>query len=286
MVSSVLKRAIEKACRDLDPQTVRDFFSQMDQDYFSLYTPEEICTHIRMSRALDSLHPVQLKVTPRGKGRFDMIIVAFDYFSEFSILCGLLAAFGFDIHAGNIYTVSGKIVDVFHVSLHPGEVFHVSRQKEFEKEVQTLIRLLGGGLFQEARERLNRRLVEHLEKGKGWLAGPLYPIEVRFDNRISKKWTVMDVHSKDTPAFLYAFSNALSMRGIYIHKVMIQSVGTEIRDRFYISDRAGRKIKGEREQNAVKIAVVLIKQFTHFLTGAPDPAKAIRYFDQLLDRIA
>lgn len=285
MVRSNLQRVMAKIAPDLDPKTVWDFFSQMEEDYFSLYTPEEICTHIRMSHALDSLHPVQLKVTPRGKGRFDIIIVAFDYFSEFSIICGLLASFGFDIQTGNIYTFSRTIVDVFHVSLHAGEVFNISRQKEFEKELQILIRLLGEGLFQEVRERLNRRLVEHLEKGRGLLAGPLYPIEVRFDNRISSKWTVMDVHSKDTPAFLYAFSNALSMRGVYIHKVMIQSVGTEIQDRFYISDRESKKIKGEMEQNAVKIAVVLIKQFTHFLTGAPDPAKAIRYFDQLLDRI-
>ena len=29
----------------------------------------------------------------------------------------------------------------------------------------------------------------------------------------------------------------------------------------------------------------MIKQFTHFLTWAPDPAKAIEYFDQFLDRI-
>lgn len=241
--------------------------------------------YMKMSLALDPEHPVQLAVTPRGKGRFDIVIVAFDYFSEFSILCGLLTSFGFDIQAGNIDTFSNKIVDIFQVGLRHGEVFDNTKRMEFEKELHALIRLLGEGLFQEVRERLNRRLVEHLEKGKGWLAGPLYPIEVRFDNRISPQWTVMDVHSKDTPAFLYAFSNALSMRGIYIYKVRIKSIGTEVHDRFYISDKEGRKIEEEEEQKVLKMAVVLIKQFTHFLAGAPDPAKAIRYFDQLLDRI-
>src|SRR4030095_692667 len=30
----------------------------------------------------------------------------------------------------------------------------------------------------------------------------------------------------------------------------------------------------------------LIKQFTHFLPMAPDPVKALRHFDQLLDRLS
>ena len=34
------------------------------------------------------------------------------------------------------------------------------------------------------------------------------------------------------------------------------------------------------------MAVGMIKQFTHFLTEAPDPAKAMRHFDQFLDKIA
>ncbi|HXC62250.1 MAG TPA: glutamine synthetase adenylyltransferase, partial [Nitrospiria bacterium] len=178
-----------------------------------------------------------------------------------------------------------KIVDVFNVRLQRCETFDASRQKEFEHELQTLILLLAEDRVQEARERLNLRLIEHLEKVKAPLTGRLDTVEVRFDNRSSEKWTIVDVRSKDTPAFLYAFSNALSMRGIYVYEVHIKSAGTEVRDRFYISDRQGRKIEGKKEQEALRMAVVLIKQFTHFLRSAPDPARAMRHFDQLLDKI-
>jgi glutamate-ammonia-ligase adenylyltransferase len=118
------------------------------------------------------------------------------------------------------------------------------------------------------------------------LCGLLSPVEVSFDNQLSPEWTVMDAHSEDAFAFLYAFSNALSLRGIYIHKVRIQSVGREARDQFFIADRWGRKIEDEKEQEKLRTAVALIKQFTRFLPKAPDPAKAMRHFDQFLDKIA
>jgi glutamate-ammonia-ligase adenylyltransferase len=310
-----LQEAIDTVCRDVDPQTRQDFLSRMDRDYFSLFSAEEIGTHLRMSRALNAEQPVRLKVMPRGGGRLDIVIVAYDYFSEFSIVCGLLSSFGLDIRAGHSYTflpresderpperlnvsrnrVPGritpagsslqKIVDVFNIRLRRGQAFDASRQKDFERELEALVRLLAEDRFHEARERLNRRLIEHLEKMKMPLTGRLQAINVRFDNDASEKWTVMDVRSEDTPAFLYAFSNALSMRGIYVHKVHIRSVGTEARDRFYISDRQGRRIDGKRDQEALKTAVVLIKQFTHFLRSAPDPGRAMRHFDQLLDKI-
>jgi [glutamine synthetase] adenylyltransferase / [glutamine synthetase]-adenylyl-L-tyrosine phosphorylase len=307
-----VKNKMRAFSKEVGNQTVEDFMTFMDEDYFSLYSPKEIYAHMKMSIALDPEHPVQCKVTPQGNGKFDIVIVAFDYFSEFSIICGLLASYGFDIYSGNVYTFSTKkpegrrlahrqvrrgikrgpsgsftmkIVDVFSARLQKGLTFSSTRRKEFEKELQTFIRLLSEGLYQEARERLNRYLVERLGGMKGITAGLLFPIEIRLDNLFSSKWTVLDVHSKDAPAFLYTLSNALSLRNIYIHKVEIRSIGTEVRDRFFISDREGHKIIGEKEQKVLRMAVVLIKQFSSYLFQAPDPAKAMRYFDQFLDKV-
>jgi len=312
MTRTDLKKTIELLSAGLDRPTVEEFVLRMDRDYFSAYSPREIRTHIKLVLDLTDDQPVRTKIGPRGKDRFNMVITAFDYFSEFSILCGLLAAFGLDIRSGDVYTFSDrrpepepplpqhgrrpnkirrrtdsrkKILDVFEISRRGGEPFTVSRQREFENELRELIRYLADGRVQEARERLNRRLIERLGKERRPFAGRLFPVEVRFDNRADPNWTVMDVYSRDTPAFLYALSNALALRNIYIHKVRIQSVRTQARDRFYIADRQGRKIRGDREQTTLRMALVLIKQFTHFLPWAPDPAKAIRSFDQLLDKI-
>lgn len=285
-------------------ETVQDFLSRMDRDYFSLYSPAEIADHIGMASRLDRDRPAALKIVSKGERAFEITVVAFDYFSEFSILCGLLASFGFDIQAGNVHTSSDEepapgrgplarpkrptsrtIVDVFQASLVPGEEFDAGRRQRLEEALVALVRLLDQDKFNEARDQVNRHLIAYLSKAKVPEGGLLSPLKVRFDNRSSARWTILDIQGKDTPGFLYAFSNALSLRGIYIHKVQIKNAGAEIQDRFYISDRRGRKIAGEREKKALRISAALIKQFTHFLVRSPDPTKAIAHFDQLLDKI-
>jgi [glutamine synthetase] adenylyltransferase / [glutamine synthetase]-adenylyl-L-tyrosine phosphorylase len=311
MGSLELRQKIDSLCPNLDRELVDDFFQRMDDDYFSTFSPEEVCTHLRMSEALSLEHTLECKVQQRGENEFDIIIVAIDYLAEFSIFCGLLSAFGLDIRAGYIYSFAkdragpklpgfkrratrltsrrsraGKIVDVFNVKLKAGELFDLSRQEDFVRELRSLIDLLAGGSQDQARERLNRFLTERLEKMDEPLSGLLSPVVVDFDNQSSPEWTIMDVHSQDVFAFLYAFSNALAMRGVYIHKVRIRSIGREAKDEFFISDRWGKKIADEREQERMRAAVILIKQFTRFLPEAADPARAMRHFDQFLDKIA
>ena len=93
----------------------------------------------------------------------------------------------------------------------------------------------------------------------------------------------MDIHSDDTPAFLYAFANALAMRNIYIAKAQFAIEGGKLHDRFYVRNRYGQKLTDPADQQQLRLTAVLIKQFTHALTWAPDPAKALEAFDQFLD---
>src|SRR5262249_20798546 len=145
------QRTIEALCTGVDNGVLQDFFTRMDEDYFSAFSPEEIASHIRMSCDVESRHPLRVRVTPRpaGDGEFDVIIVGFDYLSEFSITWGLMWVFGVDIRSGNIYSLGKqpsrsrrKIVDVFSVAIKAGAVFDESKQREFEQELETLAQLL------------------------------------------------------------------------------------------------------------------------------------------------
>ncbi len=274
----------------------------MDEDYFATFSPAEIAAHIRMSVGLDARRRLQVRMTPSSSGaEFKIVIVGFDYLAEFSIFCGLLSAFGLDIRAGDSYSFAKrgvapkrgaarpsprKIVDVFTVRIKAGETFDEAKQKEFEAELQTLAQLLAEGSINQARERLYRFLTERIERMNQQLGGLNSPIAIHFYNQLSSEWTVMDALSEDAFGFLYAVSNALAMRGIYIHKVKIRSIGSEVMDQFFIADQWGRKIEDAREQERLRMAVAMIKQFTRFLPLAPDPAKAMRHFDQLLDKMA
>jgi glutamate-ammonia-ligase adenylyltransferase len=96
----------------------------------------------------------------------------------------------------------------------------------------------------------------------------------------------MEVRGPDILGFLYALSNALAMRGLYVHQVRIESASGQASDLFRIAHADGTKVLEAAEQEALRRAIALIEQFTHLLPWAPDPARALRYFDQFLDRIA
>ena len=290
MPSQELKQSIRAQCPELPQELVESFFERMEDDYFTTFAPAAVATHLRMASALNIDAPVHVLVTPQENNEFDIVIVGFDYLGQFAIFCGLMSAFALDIRAGDVYSFtkrsrSSKVVDVFRVALIPGETFDDAQQTEFVTELQTVTRLLAGGSIQEARTRLYRFLTERIEKLHQPLGGLMSPLSLVFDNRARDDRTVMEVESEDTFAFLYAVSNALSLRGIYISSVSIRSIANRTHDQFVVSDHTGRKIREGLDQERLTLAVRMIKQFTRFVTEAPDPAKAMHHFDQFLDRL-
>ncbi|MFQ5587577.1 MAG: hypothetical protein ACE5F7_01950 [Nitrospiria bacterium] len=296
MTKKALLKQIIKETPGLDPSFVKNLLDSMDRDYLKECGSSEIAEHIVMVQSLSPENLVQLRIKASGPRRYKVTVVAFDYFSEFSIICGLFSSLGFNIIGGNVQTLSGlrgrkKIIDLFEIQPIGNGIFDTQKQAVFTTELKALIELLEQAHFREARSRVNQRLISHIGQTQdqlyteGLLKGLLRPIQIRFDNSRSKHWTILNIHGQDTPAFLYAFSNALAMRNIYIYKIKILHEPDQIHDRLYIANRQGRKITRNHEKKALQIAAVLIKQFTHFLPAAPDPAMAITHFDQFLDKI-
>ena len=160
-------------------------------------------------------------------------------------------------------------MDVLKVALKPGEIFDEDKQIQFGQELRTLTELLASGSHAEARERLNRFLVESMERMGEGLVGLIAPVDLTFDNQISTNWTLMEARSLDSFALLYALSNALSMRGIDIHRVKIRSESGKAADQFFIVNRWNRKVESIGEQQRLRMAVSMIKEFTRFLPEAP-----------------
>jgi glutamate-ammonia-ligase adenylyltransferase len=297
-------------CQDIEAEVVRDFLSRMDPEYFSRFHVDNIARHIHLIAALTLDHPCELSIRPGEGDRFEITVVAYDYFSEFATICGLLSAFGLNIEEGRIYTFAEaapsakkptstpwptrrpkgrpglgrkKIVDVFMVHPASDQPFTTSHQAQLRDLLTRMIQLLDAGKFEEARQQVNRRLVEQLGKRRASFTGLLHTVQITFDNHQSPIDTIMDIHSDDTPAFLYAFANALAMRNIYITKAQFEIDGGKLHDRFYVRNRYGQKLLDLTDQQQLRSTAVLIKQFTHALTWAPDPAKALESFDQFLD---
>lgn len=299
----LLRAALAPLCAGVPDSALDDFLSRMDPEYFARERLERVAEHVRMAAELAPERPARLRLTPGADGLHELAVVAYDFFAEFAIVCGLLTAHGLDIVSGHVHTFAAappappqrrgarrrpaapaprKIVDVFRVRPREGRVVPAAA---LEATLNELLLLVADGRVAEARERLGRRLVESLERLPGSFAGAVAPVSIEFDDETQPPWTALRVRGRDTPAFLYALGNALALRDVYVHAVYIESVEHEARDLFLVSRRDGRRIDSEDERARLRLAVALIKQFTHFLPWAPDPALALKDFDQLLDRL-
>ncbi|HET7909855.1 MAG TPA: hypothetical protein VFL19_04035, partial [Nitrospira sp.] len=206
---------------DIPAEVLRDFVTRMDGEYFLRLPMATIAQHVRLAATLTPDHLSECSVSGLPGGRFELTVVAYDYFAEFATICGLLSAFGLNIEEGQIYTfseaaVSGastrfayadgprqrpkvrpglsrkKIVDIFVVHPMGGAVFTEERHARFAGELESLIRLLDEGKFEEARHAVNRQLVEQLGKRRASFSGLLHPVHIAFDNSQSPTETIMD----------------------------------------------------------------------------------------------
>lgn len=296
-----LQQEVLRRCPHAAPQVVQALFAQMDADYFRLFTAPQIAAHVTLLAAVDDAHPVQVCIVPRSPQSAEILLTAYDLFGEFSIITGVMATYGLNIVEGQIFSyqrgpgrttpwgkteAGGMIIDVFTVEYTAARGFDSAAQTAFVTQLTALLQLLRQGKLQQARETLNYRLIDTIRTSPQAFSARLFPVEIRLDNDTSPDWTLVHITAADTPGFLYSLSNALAMRNIYIHRVSIRSERGTVQDQLAVGWRRGGKITSPEGQRELRLMVTLIKQFTHFLTIAPDPVKALRHFDQLIDRLA
>ncbi len=318
MDSSALLEQVQQRAPHLAPTLVQDFFSQMDPDYFEQSPLETILEHLELTAQLTFEQPCSVAINTLSSKQYQIHIVAYDYFSEFATFCGVLASFGLDIREAAIFTsreidspsksnttafkkqnpwkhLSPKrptskfsrkfVVDVFRVQALKGFSFDASAQQEFKNKLTSLLRLLQKNHLRQARRLVNRGLIENLSHTHNKTSELVHPVHITFSNPASSPDTVLDIRSTDTPAFLYAFANALAMRGIYLVKAKIEVKGHQVFNRLYVRGRQGGKLQSQAEQQELRTAAALLKEFTYYLSWAPDPGKALDHFDQFLDQL-
>lgn len=296
-----LRQEVAQDCAEVAPAILDELFTQLDDEYFTLFSAAHIAAHARLLAALDDDHPMHVRITPYGERRLEVLLVAYDLFGELSIITGLMAVYGLNIREGQVFsyrrgperttpwgssTRGGLIIDVFTVEYPAAQRFDTAAQTAFLHQLLAYIQLARRGKLQEARAALNDRLMDTIRtSASAWLA-PLTPVDIQIDNAASPEWTLVHIHADDTPGFLYSLSNALAMRDINVHRIRIHSVQGRVHDQLELSWRRGGKITSEVGQRELCFIVSLIKQFTHFLPVAPDPVMAMQHFDQFLDRLA
>ncbi len=282
-----------------DP-AVHRHLDRMAPSYAERFSPAEVARHAELAGQLDNEHPVEVDALRREDGSWQVTVVAFDFPGELSLICGLMVVYGMDIASGDAFTYEPgpgpaeargpdsrrKIVDELVVwPVNPG-ANTPQTWEAYREEIAAALQKLRAGQRAEVRGELARRVATSLTM-EGALPDnsdirTLYPIGLEVDNESSDAYTVLRIETRDTFGFLYEFTNALSLNGVYIARVIVETTGNRVKDVLYVTDSSGRKITDPQKQRELRTATVLIKHFTHLLPLSPNPEAALLQFGKFL----
>jgi glutamate-ammonia-ligase adenylyltransferase len=313
---------LRSLCPETEQEFIREHLTRLEERYFQYFSEERIAEHLRVLGRLSTEAPIQTLVQPREKDRLEITVLAFDYPGEFSLITGVLAASGFNIISGEVYTYSqyqptsaseaaggtrrgtfasrlrksrsirtdplhrGRIIDHFFgrvASRLAPEMWEIQLQNHLAETIALLERGEEESL-QLARQRVNEQVAQYLASVQLPAEAVLYPVRIEVGSGVRDSSSVTVV-AQDTPFFLYALSTALALRSIYIESIRIRTVANKIEDEFSFLDAQGNRITDADRLDQVKFSVLLTKQFTYFLASAPDPYAALCRFEQLVERV-
>ena len=310
-------------CPETEEQLIREHLSRLEDRYFEYFSEERVAEHLRALGSLSAEQPIQTLVRPRERDRLEITVLAFDYPGEFSLITGILAASGFNILSGEVYTYSQyqaaakadsetggarrstfasrvrksrsirtdpvrrrRIIDHFF-----GKVESRATPEIWESQLQSglaeTIALLERGdskSLERARQQVNEQVAQYLSSVTLPTEAVLLPVQIDVSPSRQES-TIVTVVAQDTPFFLYALSTALSLRSIFIESIRIRTSANRIEDEFSLLDAQGRRITDARRLDQVKFSVLLTKQFTYFLSSAPDPYAALCRFERLVEAV-
>ncbi|HUG91646.1 MAG TPA: glutamine synthetase adenylyltransferase [Planctomycetaceae bacterium] len=176
-----------------------------------------------------------------------------------------------------------KFVDVFAVRPpRDGDLPEVWAR--YRDDLSHLLAEVAAGRRREAQGQLAKRVAGAVRESAD-TSPALFPVEIGIDNESAPHATVLRIESEDTIGFLYELSNALSLAGIDITRVVIRTEGQGVHDTLHITDAAGEKITDADRQKELRAAVVLIKHFTHLLPRSPNPEQALLHFRDFLEQL-
>jgi glutamate-ammonia-ligase adenylyltransferase len=284
-----------------NPLQIHWHLDRMAPSYAEIYKPDEIARHAALAGRLNDANPAEVDATRVDDLTWLVTVVAYDFPGELSVITGLMFVYGLNIVSGEAFTYETaretkgqrdtrrKIVDVFRVLPVEGKLVGPETWASYAADLASFHALARGGRRNEMLGDLTRRVAmglqgHELEAAQG-VVPALYPIHIEIDNEASDSASILRIDAQDTVGFLYEFTNALAISGVYIDRVVIDTVGSRVQDVLFVTDANGRKITAPDRLRELRAATVLIKHFTHLLPFSPNPESALVHFRDFIDQL-
>ncbi len=260
----------------------------------------------RLITALSPEDPFITEARSTSGGEIQISIATFDLPSIFSLLTGVLSSLEMEISSAWIRTLDipdspaekrnkkgiplpvRGIMDSFSGRTGKGETAS-SFQKRVNLRLGELIPPMLSSTGPDRAAAARRKVNEWVASAVSRLESPgkstLLPVELVL-RRDLPDYTWIELTAQDSPFFLYSVTTALTLQGLSVERVEINTVSGRIHDRFGLLDLEGKKIDDEKTLNLLRFSILLTKQFTFFLGEAPAPYAAIIRFESLLEELS
>lgn len=267
-----------------EPDSV-DVASLDEPLYMEVFGPDQRARHQTLLDELNRFGSAMVEPVLLGDGRAEVTVVAFDMPGLLTAISGLFVVHGVDILNGHAFTLdvpesASRCVDTFEVGL-PETTNWDLLWSRFHGDLIEFVESNAAGKGEEALSRLTERVARGVSRATE-VSGSLLPVDIEIDNEASGDVTVLTIRADDTNGFLYECAHALSLAGIIIRRVVIETQGRRVRDRLDVVDASGSKLTDPQRMQELKTVVVLTKHFTHLLPTSPNPPSALRQFRELL----
>jgi [protein-PII] uridylyltransferase len=236
-----------------DNADLRSWAGQMEDAYFTAFTPEEQATHFALSRkASASAGPAAAAKIDSERNAAEIAIAAADRRGLFADLAGAIAGFGASVVGAKVYTsTAGQALDVFYVQDPTGGPFGYQNPQALER----LSKAMEGAARGEAQTFEPRRPAD-LGRAAAFNVAPA----VAVDNDASDAATVVEVSGRDRPGLLEALTRTLADAGVSIQSAHIDNYGERAVDAFYVTEPSGRKLTDAKRVVALKSALGAVLQ--------------------------
>ncbi len=299
----------------VDPALIASHLERVEPVYFERFDLDQVASHIEALADLSAERPVRVMVDAPARERVTVTVLALDYPSEFSLIAGVMAGMGLSIRRGEVFTYQRpsspepsrptarkpthvrrprkptidrspqrRIVDCFEGELDPSVDLDTFAARFADALERTIGGLASGSpeSAAAARHHVNEMVTQRLSRLDIETQPVLYPVRIDLDVSDAQR-TKLSIVAQDTPAFLYSLSNALSLMGMSIERVHIDTQADQVKDVIEFVDARGMPVRDEATLDRVKMAVLFTKQFTYFLDKSPDPYTALARFEQMVE---
>lgn len=237
----VTARAAQQLAPELGatPELVRDHLAQLPRRYAAAVSPRAVVRHALLATSRPDAAEVRTRVTPGEEdpdgheGLDELDVVAVDHPGWFAKVAGVVALHGGSIAAADGFTRDdGLAIDTFKVTPPAG-----TGGSWWARVEGDLDEAAGGRLAVRARvlrkAAAERSRLERL---------PDVPAKVVASEDASGRATVLEVRALDRIGVLYTIATALAELEVDIVVARVQTIGHEVTDVFYLTDRADRPL--------------------------------------------